>query len=279
MLSIFTTYTNPEKRMDPWKEALNCYQDFADEVVVTGENWRDEFTWREIGETFQEGFDQASGDWVIRMDIDYFLNEKYKEKLYNALKKSIDFPAIALPQYQFFSVDRFHLKTRLCIVLNKKYFPDIRLNGGGDFCLATVNNKLITPESVPNFNIPIYQYDSMFRDKKVIAEDRARFARAWYREFGDYGVRGGPEESEAFDAWFSEIKNKYSEHTHKIKFQKHPKYIQKKLMNLKIDQFGYSMFEFKNQYQSTLRKVIKGKKDKYLGHYINNFKASKDDYF
>jgi len=50
-------------------------------------------------------------------------------------------------------------------------------------------------------------------------------------------------------------------------------------MNLKIDQFGYSMFEFKNQYQSTLKKVIKGKKDKYLGHYINNFNASKDDYF
>ena len=82
MLSIFTTYTNPEKRMDPWKEALNCYQDFADEVVVTGESWRDEFTWKEIGETFQEGFDQARGDWGIRMDIDYFLNEKYKSQYY-----------------------------------------------------------------------------------------------------------------------------------------------------------------------------------------------------
>ena len=28
--------TNPELRMDPWKEALSCYEDFADEVVTVG---------------------------------------------------------------------------------------------------------------------------------------------------------------------------------------------------------------------------------------------------
>ena len=32
-LSIATSYTNPEKRMDPWREALACYEDLADEVV------------------------------------------------------------------------------------------------------------------------------------------------------------------------------------------------------------------------------------------------------
>ena len=30
-LSIATSYTNPEERMDPWKEALACYEDLADE--------------------------------------------------------------------------------------------------------------------------------------------------------------------------------------------------------------------------------------------------------
>ena len=38
-LSIFTTYTDPEKRNDPWKEALNCFNDIADEVIVTGSDW------------------------------------------------------------------------------------------------------------------------------------------------------------------------------------------------------------------------------------------------
>lgn len=278
MFSIFTTYTNPEKRMDPWKEATQCYEEFADELIITGNEWKEEFSWREIGATFQEGFEKANGDWVARMDIDYFFHENDKEKLYFALNKSVDYPAIALPQYQFFSAERFHLKTRLCVVLNKKHFPNIKLNGGGDYCLATINNKLITPSSVPNFNIPIYQYDSMFRTKEIISSDRARFARAWYREFNNYGVRGGPEENEAFLAWFEEVKNKYSNHSNKIKIKNHPKYIQQKLKNLKEDQFGYDMFGIKNEFKTTSKKIISGKKELFLGHLINNFKYSKSYY-
>ena len=41
------------------------------------------------------------------------------------------------------------MKTKICIVLNKKYFPSIKLNGGGDLCLPTINNKLILNNSVP----------------------------------------------------------------------------------------------------------------------------------
>ena len=75
MFSIFTTYTNPEKRMDPWREATQCYEEFADELIITGNEWKEEFSWREIGATFQEGFEKANGDWVARMDIDYFFHE------------------------------------------------------------------------------------------------------------------------------------------------------------------------------------------------------------
>ena len=34
-LSIFTSMTNPQERNDPWKEALECYNDFADEVIMS----------------------------------------------------------------------------------------------------------------------------------------------------------------------------------------------------------------------------------------------------
>ena len=30
--------TDPVERMDPWEEALSCYKDFADEVIIVGEN-------------------------------------------------------------------------------------------------------------------------------------------------------------------------------------------------------------------------------------------------
>ena len=94
----------------------------------------------------------------------------------------------------------------MCIALNKKQFPNIQMNGGGDVCQPTLDGKLISPENVPYEKIAIWNYDSVFKTKKIISHDRARFARAWHSYFGDYGDRGGPTEKEAFDAWLNMIK-------------------------------------------------------------------------
>ena len=47
----------------------------------------------------------------------------------------------------------------------------------------------LTYKNVPQIKVPIWQYDSMFRTKEIISKDRARFARAWYRSFNNYGDR------------------------------------------------------------------------------------------
>lgn len=269
-ISIFTTYTDPELRNDPWKESLACYEDFADEIIVTGNDWPDEFSWEHIGKTFNEGFKNSSGDWVIRMDIDYLFHENSLLNLRKQLLRYNDYPGVVFPQYQFFTPDRFQLKTRLCVALNKHKFPNIKLDGGGDLCLATLNGELLDIKNLPNLKIPIFQYDSMFRTKRIIAEDRARFARAWHRYFNDYGNRGGPTEEIAFDAWFDDVKEKYKKHTNKISFNRHPKYIQDKLDSLNKDQFGYSAFGLKTVTRRTFRNYIKGKKEIYLDGHLNN---------
>ena len=92
--------TKPEERMDPWKEALQCFEYFADELITVGENWPYEFDWKEIGENFQEGFDKSNCDWAFRMDIDYFLHEKNFKNIYKQLDKYSSFPALVFPQYQ-----------------------------------------------------------------------------------------------------------------------------------------------------------------------------------
>ena len=51
------------------------------------------------------------------------------------------------------------------MAFNKKMYKNIRLNGGGDLTLATINNELIDPKKVPNINIPIYQYESTLEQK------------------------------------------------------------------------------------------------------------------
>ena len=77
------------------------------------------------------------------MDIDYFFHERDINKLLNILKKYENSPVIFFPQYQFFTPNRFHLKTRLGIAVNKKRFPNIKFNGGGDLCLPTIDDKIL----------------------------------------------------------------------------------------------------------------------------------------
>lgn len=263
-LSIFTSMTDPDSRNDQWQEALNCYEELADEVIIVGDKWPNEFSWEEIGKTFQEGLDKSSSDWVIRMDIDYFFHEKDFMKIRNALNKFKKYPALAFPQYQFFTPNRYQIKTRLCIAFNKKLFPDIKLNGGGDLTLATLNNKLINPKLVPNINTPIYQYDSLFRTKEMIAEDRARFARAWNRYFGQYNDRGGSTNEEAYQAWYSMVQDRYPKHTFKIEIEDHPKFIKENLKQLKLNQFGYDLFGLKNITERSLKNYLKGYREKYV---------------
>ena len=130
--------------------------------------------------------------------------------------------------------------------------------------LATLKGELLTYKNVPQVKIPIWQYDSMFRTKKIIAEDRARFARAWYRTFNNYGDRGGDDPEIAFNAWFSMIKKRYSKHLFKSNISKHPVFINKKLQDLNDDQFGFSAFGLKNNTNFDYFQIPRELKKKYL---------------
>ncbi len=263
-LSVCTTMTDPESRRDPWKEALECYEDLADEIVITGDNWKYDFSWEQIGKFFQEGFDKATGDWVLRMDLDYFFHENDISKIRKFLNSNSKEPVVAFPQYQIFSPDRYQVKTKLCIALNKKMFPQIKLNGGGDLCQPTLNGNQLVHKNAANLNTPIFQYDSIFRTKEIISEDRARFAKAWNTYFGNYGTRGGPEPNQAFDAWFEMIKERYLYHVLKIDIDSHPKYIKERLNNINEDEFGYDLFGYKNNVERQFRHYFTGYKQKYF---------------
>jgi len=273
-LSIFTTMTDPDSRNDPWREALKCYEFFSDEIIITGQDWPNEFSWEHIGKTFQEGFDKCSSDWAMRMDIDYFLHEKDRSKLRKLLDKYSEFPAISLPQYQIFTPNRYQIKTRICLIFNKKYFKNIRLDGGGDLTLATFNNLLLDPKKVPMLNVPIYQYESTFRTKEIIKQDRARFARAWFRYFGNYEKRGGSDPDVAYQAWFDEIIKRYPKHCFKLNQEDHPKFIQKSLRKIQPNQFGFNAFGLKDSAKFPKKYLLKGLREKYLNPliYIKNDK-------
>ena len=114
----------------------------------------------------------------------------------------------------------------------------------------------------------------MFRTKKIIAEDRARFARAWNRYFGQYNDRGGPTSEEAYQAWYNMVQDRYPKHTFKIKIEDHPKFIIENLKQLQSDQFGYDLFGLKNTTKMSFKNYLKGYREKYINPiflYRNNY--------
>ena len=241
-ISIFTHMTNPEERMDPWKEALDCYENFSDEIVIVGNDWPYEFKWEKIGQIFQEGFEKSKGDWVINMPTDMIFHEKDKVKLRESLDKFTTHPAVVFPKFKFFSYKRCEFKTFDTLAINKKAYPEVKFNGGGDLCLATLDNVILDQSNIPIINVPLWNYDTTFRTRDVIAEDRARFARAWYRQFKSWDDRGGETPEEAFQEWLNMVKSRLPNHIINKKINEHPIFIQEKLHNLNEDQFGYDCF-------------------------------------
>ena len=152
----------------------------------------------------------------------------------------------------------------MCFVLNKKEFPNLILNGGGDLCDPTLNGQLLNETNMPTIDVPFWNYDSTFKTRDIIAEDRARFARAWHRQFGEWGVRGGSSSEDAYAAWFNEVKQKYKKHTHRMNLSNHPKYIKEKLTNLNSDQFGFSAFGLKANTKREFKEYLRGYYNKHL---------------
>ena len=58
------------------------------------------------------------------------------------LNKYTNYPIVSFPQLQFFKPTRYSLRALLSVAINKKFFPEIKLNGGGDLCLPTLENVL-----------------------------------------------------------------------------------------------------------------------------------------
>lgn len=273
-LSIFTTITNPVHRQDPYLEALSCYKDLADEIVVMdgSENaipveddklrvipyrWPEEFEWSFISQQFQRGYEACTGDWVIRADLDYFFHEKDMSTLRFILDTMPDkTPALSFLKYQFLLVDQYQIKSRLVAAVNKATYGDrIKFNGGGDLCQPTLDGKLLTSDNVPNIRMPIYNYDFSFKSQKVIYWEFGRFARAWAKTFGNRRL-WGPDNESAFEYFQKMVVGRFSDRGHKhIALDEHPKYIQSTIRDLAADRFGHSGFgwfkEKASYYQNT----------------------------
>lgn len=245
-LGIFTTITDPKRRGDNVDEALACYRDLADVVTVIdgAKSWPQEFDWLEIQRHFQKGYEECDADWVIHMDLDFFFHENNFSDIRTALEEAEGEPAMAFLKWQFILPDRYNLKSRLILAVNKKEFGDrVKFDGGGesDLCQPSFDGKYITPDDVKKARIPFFNYEKLTKTKEQIMDDVGRMDRAYYRTFGRYQYGQGDNES-AYEGWYYMVKGRFAKPSAKINLSSHPKYVQDLIKNLTPEQWGYNGF-------------------------------------
>ena len=245
-LSIFTTITNPEKRGDNMEDAINCYKDLADEVIIIDgkDTWPEEFSWELIGQHFQKGYEQATGDWVIHADLDFIFHENDFAAIRKAMEINNSEPALAFLKYQFILPDRYTLKSRLLLAVNKAKFGDrIRFDAGGDLCQPSLDGVEIQENTSVQTRIPFYNYEKMTKNKDQITNDVERMERAYQRLFDKPLYTRY--DTNAYEGWLKMAHGRFNKLHKIIKLSNHPKYVQDTIRNLTPDQFGYSMFGLK----------------------------------
>lgn len=270
-LSIFTTATNPSSRGDLEQPAMKCYTELADEIVyvdgsgdlpndnITKHNetthgyrtdlkelhykWPKEFSWEFIGQQFQRGYEACTGDWVIHADLDFIFHERDYRAIRMACENNPDAPALSFWKFQMYQPDRYNLKSRLIIAVNKgKYGDRIRFDSGGDLAQPSLDEKYIEPSDVPESGIPFYNYDFLTKTRDQVTDDVGRMDRAYERHFGKWLYSKDGTEESAYKGWLEMVIGRSNKPSKKLKLSDHPKVMQNTIKNLRQNQCGYSIF-------------------------------------
>lgn len=243
-VGIFTTLTDPERRGDHYKESIECYEALADRVVIVDghETWPQEFEWTDIAKHFQWGYENCDTDWVIHADLDFLFHERDFGRIKQALKDYPNSPAVSFYKWQFVLPDRYNLKSRLVIAVNKKMFGDrIKFNGGGDGCQPTLDGKDFDLNELPQAGVPFYNYEKLLKTPSQIADDVGRMDRAYFRTFGKY-IYGSGNDMSAYDGWLQMMKGRFAKPQKQISLDDHPKFIKETIRTLQPGQWGYDGF-------------------------------------
>lgn len=263
MLSIFTTHGSiPYTPSDgcALDQSLENYTALADEVVVmegSGFNvgqfyydpklrwrafdWPEEFSWEFIGQQFQRGYEACIGDWVIHMDLDFIFHEKDFGRIKQALKDYPNSPAVSFYKWQMILPDRYNLKSRLIIAVNKGVYGDrIKFNSGGDLCQPSLDGKELDLADLPQAGLPFYNYEHLQKTREQLEFDIERMDRAYYRLFGKNLY--SRDDKTAFEGWYEMVQGRFNKPSAKLKIEDHPKVMQEVIKSLKPEQFGYNGF-------------------------------------
>jgi hypothetical protein len=277
-LSILTTITNPVERQDRFIEALQCYAEVADEVIVVNGGkkivvlddalspkikfvelkWPHEWNWIELPRHLNFGKAHCTGDWILRLDIDQFIHEEDIEELRKFLLTTHrDIDVVTLQKKTFTFNNRYYQKgeAEICI-RNLPHLAYGKLRDKEtDLCFPVHQNgteEVFDEEGNMIYELPIgfhpkskksgityWNYDYFFKDKETTRKEFWRFSRAWSRYFKNWNF--GDSEEKSFEIFCKMVSARHKMTVEAI-IDNHPKWIRATVKNITEDKLGHSGF-------------------------------------
>lgn len=292
-ISAFVLTTNSIKNQFPFIESIKSFLPVVDELIVIDggstdgtiesikkindnkiriiqdddTKWEKEWIYWRMGHNFNRGLQECIGDWVIKFDADYILYEKGIEKfradcIFGSRKEKL---SIAFTRLNFIYADRFYVKSKKTLAINKTRCKELGINlkygfdldkwgWGFDFINSKEHkNKIyfgdMLRESGNSFisSLLVYNYDYVFTTKEVVKEARKRH---WIAEMKQKDIVDNTNFFDGRDlSWkhYKELcKGNLNRPQYQIELEKHPLIIQDKIKNITKEQQGCNCFNWFN---------------------------------
>lgn len=273
-LSIHTTITDPDKYQYAWREALECFCALADEVIIVngGESlslddgkikeillpWPEEWHWSELPVHLNAGLDACSGDWALKMDIDYLIHESDFSTLRFALEEAKHHLVASLMKCPIVNKNHFYRKCDIPFAINKalggnkiKYGKP--LDGQkSDWCYPIFTQKeyirygeknlvpegrLVDEVVVRRTGIDVWDYDYFFRTKEIAKSEFWRFSKAYATVFDK---SWGSTEKESWNVFCEQMKGRVKKAILPLGIESHPRFIKERILAMTPQEYGFN---------------------------------------
>ena len=231
-------------------------------LKIVNLEWPYEWNWLEYPKHLNEGLKHCTGDWILRLDIDQFVHEKDFEKIREELSKCPqDCEATTFQKMSFAYGKKYYQKGGQPIAFRNRQGIEIGkcIERATDLCFAVrrtgeiINYKKVDGKETDEilYELPIghdlktyktgieyWNYDYFFKTKEFTRKEFWRMSRAYHAFFNSWEF--GYDEEASFQVFLDMLKGRYNRSPYEYTLETHSKYIQKAILELKPEQFGFN---------------------------------------
>ena len=285
-LSAFVLTTNSIKNQFPFIESIRSWLTILDELIVVDggstdgtieaieairdnrikiinnekTKWPEDWDYSKMGENFNIGLENCTGDVVLKFDADYVLHEDGKMR--EAIQQGFDQEKMTFSfvRRNFILSDRFFVKSKKTLGINMtkvkeitkdlKYGFDLKKWGWGyEFIIPKKKEHgiwfgdMIRAKQI-DWLCPsaVFNYDYMFADKETTKKARFRHYRAHYRQQSymfDVGDNYNDPKT-SWEAYKGQLGKNMKLLQEQLDITDHPVLVQKKIKKMTEDNQGHN---------------------------------------